>query len=227
MKPWILLDSAPIDGGGEMRLYQHGRDFSIRVGTDELMNSHAHGSEDALASLACARLAPAPDHRVLVGGLGMGFTAAAALRAVGPAGRVTVAELLPAVVAWNRGPLAQVAGNALGDARLQVHQGDVTGLLRSSRSAYDAILLDVDNGPRALSAVTNGWLYSAAGLAAAHRSLRPGGVLAVWSAADDPTFTRRLAQAGFQPEVVSVRGHGTRGAHHVIWVATRIGRSVD
>lgn len=221
MTPWVLLDSAPIPGGGEMRLYRHGRDFSIRVGTDELMNSHAHGSEEALATLACARLAPGPDRRILVGGLGMGFTAAAALREAGPDGRVTVAELLPAIVAWNRSHLAGIGGGALDDPRLSVRTGDVAVLLRSQRAAWDAILLDVDNGPRGLTAGSNRWLYGATGLARAHAALRPGGVLAVWSAAEDPAFTRRLAHAGFAVEVVPVRSHAARGAHHVVWVGVR------
>jgi spermidine synthase len=220
MKPWILLDSAPIPGGGVMTLHSHVRDFAIRVGRDELMNSGAHGSEEALADLAAKRLGMRAGMQVLVGGLGMGFTVAAALRVVPDDGRITVAELVPAVVAWNRGPLAHLAGNPLGDPRVEVHTGDVAALLRSQAAAYDLILLDVDNGPHGLTTGDNHWLYGLAGLAAAHRALRPGGVLAVWSAGPDDAFTRRLGKAGFAAEAVRVAAHGGRGRKHVIWLAT-------
>ena len=219
MKPWELLDTAAIPGGGIMHLYRHGADYSIRVGRDELMNSHAHGSEDALAALASAKLGTRPGRQVLVGGLGMGFTAAAALRDLGADGHLTVAELVPAVVAWNRGALAAVAGNVLGDPRVEVHLGDVTGLLRTARNRFDLILLDVDNGPRGLTSPGNGWLYSASGLAGIRRALRPGGVLAVWSAVADDGFTDRLNQAGFATEVARPHVHGTRGPRHVVWLA--------
>lgn len=219
MKPWELLDSADIPGGGTMHLYRHGDDYSIRVGRDELMNSHAHGSEDALAALASARLGARPRRRVLVGGLGMGFTATAALRDLGADGTLTVAELVPAVVAWNRGPLAAVAGNVLADPRVGVHLGDVAGLLRTATAAFDLILLDVDNGPRGLTSEANGWLYSAAGLRRTHAALRRGGVLGVWSAVDDAGFTGRLRQAGFAVEVARPHAHGTRGPRHVVWLA--------
>ena len=221
MKPWILLASAPIPGGGEMHLWQHVRDFAIRVGRDELMNSGRHGSEDALASLAYARLGARAQRRVLVGGLGMGFTAAAALRDLGADGRVTVAELVPAVVEWNRGPLAQLCGNPLADPRLDVHLGDVADLLRTKTAVYDAILLDVDNGPHGLTTSANHWLYGPAGLTRTFRALRPGGVLGVWSAGPDEAFTRRLGQAGFAVECVRTPAHGARGRKHVIWLGSR------
>lgn len=220
MKPWELIDRADIPGGGTMNLYRYGGGFSIRVGHDELMNSHAHGSEDALAALASARLGVRPGRRVLVGGLGMGFTAAAALRDLGPDGRLTVAELVPAVVAWNRGPLAAVAGAVLDDPRVEVHVGDVAGLLRTATACWDLVLLDVDNGPRGLTSDANGWLYGSAGLARIRAALRPGGVLAVWSASPDEAFTRRLAQAGFQVAVERPFVHGTRGPRHVVWLAS-------
>ncbi len=221
MKPWELLDSAAIPGGGTMHLYRHGADFSIRVGRDELMNSHAHGSEDALAALASARLGARPRRQVLVGGLGMGFTAAAALRDLGPDGRLTVAELVPAVVAWNRGPLAAVAGDVLADPRVGVHLGDVAGLLRTADEAFDLILLDVDNGPRGLTSEANGWLYGSAGLRRIRTALRRGGILGVWSAVDDAGFTARLRQAGFAVEVERPYAHGARGPRHVVWLAKR------
>ena len=220
MKPWELLDSAAIPGGGTMHLYRHGEDFSIRVGRDELMNSHAHGSEDALAALASARLGARTRRQVLVGGLGMGFTAAAALRDLGPDGRLTVAELVPVVVAWNRGLLAAVAGNVLADPRVGVHLGDVAGLLRTASAAYDLILLDVDNGPRGLTSEANGWLYSAAGLRRIRTGLRHGGVLGVWSAVDDAGFSERLRQAGYAVDVARPHAHGARGPRHVVWLAT-------
>ena len=221
MKPWILVASAPIPGGGELHLWQHVRDFAIRVGRDELMNSGTHGSEDALASLAYARLGARPGRRVLVGGLGMGFTVAAALRGLTEDGRITVAELVPAVVEWSRGPLAHLAGDPLADPRVDVHTGDVADLLRARDDAYDAILLDVDNGPHGMTTGANHWLYSRPGLTRARATLRPGGVLAVWSAGPDEAFTRRLGEAGFTSECLRVPAHGARGRKHVIWLATR------
>ena len=221
MIPWIKLASAPIPGGGEMHLYQHGRDLSIRVGRDELMNSRAHASEDALAALALARLGGHAAPTILIGGLGMGFTAAAALRGLGPDGRILIAELVPEVVEWNRGVLAEVAGRVLDDPRVTLHVGDVAVVLRERRSAFDAILLDVDNGPSGLTAEANHWLYGVVGLQRAHAALRPGGVLTVWSAVRDEGFTRRLIQARFTVEIDTVFAHGTRGPRHVIWLATR------
>lgn len=223
MKAWELLDSAAIPGGKTMNLYRTSTGFSIRVGNDELMNSHAHGSEDALAALASARLGVRPRRQVLVGGLGMGFTAAAALRDLGTDGSLTVAELVPAVVAWNRGHLAAVAGDVMGDPRVSVHLGDVAGLLRSAAGRYDLILLDVDNGPHGLTSEANHWLYSAAGLARIRTALRPGGVLGVWSVAPDDGFTRRLQRAGFDATLERPFIHGTRGPRHVVWIATVAG----
>lgn len=220
MKAWELLDSAAIPGGGTMNLYRTSTGFSIRVGGDELMNSHAHGSEDALATLAAARLGARPRRQVLVGGLGMGHTAAAALRELGADGSLTIAELVPAVVAWNRTHLAAVAGNALDDPRVAVHQGDVAGLLRGAVARWDLILLDVDNGPQGLTSPANGWLYGPTGLARIRAALRPGGVLGVWSVADDEGFTARLHRAGFAATVERPFIHGTRGPRHVVWIAT-------
>lgn len=221
MKPWVVLDRAPIPGGGELTLSQRARDFAIRVGRDELMSSMSHGSEDALARLAFAHLGSRPQRQVLIGGLGMGFTLAAALRDAGPADRLTVAELMPAVVAWNHGPLAHLAGNPLSDPRVTVHTGDVAGLLRSAHAVYDLILLDVDNGPSALTTSANHWLYGTTGLASAFAALRPGGVLAVWSAGHEQAFTRRLRRTGFLVDLVEGRAHGDRGARFPIWLAKR------
>jgi spermidine synthase len=227
--PWTLLDTATVPGeGGELRLMQRDTEFSIRLGRSELMNSRMHGSEEALATLACARLA-APRPRLLIGGLGMGFTLRAALDALGPEARVIITELVPAVVAWNRGPLAALTGHSLADARVSIREADVGGVIRAEPLAYDAILLDVDNGPEALSRDGNNQLYDRAGLAAAHAALRPGGVLAVWSAGPDAHFRRRLRDTGFAVEEIGVRARGNRGARHVVWIARRdhSGRNVS
>ena len=211
MTPWILLDSAHVPGdGGELRLYRRGDEFSIKVvGRGELMNSRVHGSEDALAEQTCARLREDITPRLLIGGLGMGFTLAAALRHLGEQAQVVVAELVPAVVAWNRGALGESAGHPLEDPRVSVHQGDVARVMRTAQQAYHAILLDVDNGPEGLTRKQNDWLYGMSGLNAAYAALRPQGVLAVWSAGPDPDFVQRLRKVGFEVEELRVRGHGT------------------
>lgn len=226
MIPWAPLGRAAIPGTQqELCLYRRGDllEFSIQISgyISELMNSRMHASEDALAELSCAVIAGRPAPHVLVGGLGMGFTLAAALKALGPGGVVTVAELVPEVVEWNRGPLGECAAFPLKDPRTRVHVGDVAELLRQGQAVYDAVLLDVDNGPEGMTSRGNDWLYSPAGLAAAQRVLRPGGVLAVWSATPDERFTRRLQQAGFRVEVRGVRARPGKGAHHTIWLAHR------
>ncbi|MDV6373445.1 spermidine synthase [Deinococcus arenicola] len=226
MIPWVPLARAPIPGTDqELCLYRRGEqlEFSIQISgyISELMNSRQHTSEDALAELGCAVIAGRPSPRVLVGGLGMGFTLAAALKALGPNSVVTVAELVPEVVEWNRGPLGACAGFPLKNPRTRVHVGDVADLLRQGQALYDAVLLDVDNGPEGMTHHGNGWLYSPSGLAAAQRILRPGGVLAIWSATPDTRFTRRLQQAGFRVEVKTVRAREGKGARHTIWLAHR------
>ena len=225
MQPWKLLDSAQIPGDGtELRLYARGDEHSITIAgsSGELMGSRMHGSEDALAQLACMRIASRPAPRVLIGGLGLGFTLAAALRHLGADATVTVAELVPAVVHWNRTVLGHHAGHPLRDARVTVHEGDVGLLLKAASQAWDAILLDVDNGPEGLTRHGNNWLYSPAGLKAAFKALRPDGVLAVWSAGPDVAFGERLRQLGFEVEERRVRAHATRkGALHTLWLAGR------
>ena len=219
MIPWTLLASAEIPGnGGEMRLYQRGTEYSIRVGPYELMNSRVHGSEDALASLVCERL-PSRALRVLIGGLGMGFTLAAVLERVSPESEVVVSELVPEVVQWHRGPLASVSGGALDDRRVTIVERDVGEVIRAARDRFDAILLDVDNGPSGLTSPANDRLYTPAGLRSARAALRHGGILAVWSAGPDAAFTRRLREAGFHVEEVRVRGRGEKGARYLIWIA--------
>jgi spermidine synthase len=223
MTPWLLLDSASVPGNGaELRLYRRGDEFSIRIaGRGELMNSRVHGSEDALAEQTCARLADCGSAQLLIGGLGMGFTLAAALRQVGEQARLLVAELVPAVVEWNRGVLGESAGYPLDDARVTVRTGDVARVLQHAQQAYDAILLDVDNGPEGLIRRENDWLYHMDGLSAAYMALRPQGVLAVWSAGPDADFRQRLRKAGFAVDEVRVHAHGAKGARHVIWFARR------
>ena len=223
MIPWVFLESAPVPGkGGELGLYRRGEEFSIRVGNRELMNSRVHGSEEALAELACARIADRIAPRILVGGLGMGYTLAAALRGLKTDGRVTVAELVPAVVVWNRGPLAALAGHPLQDGRVTVQEGDVGQILRGKLQAYDVILLDVDNGPEGLARKENNWLYARPGLEAARTALRPAGVLAVWSAAPHPVFSRRMRRVGFTVEEVRVPARSSgKGRRHTIWLAAR------
>ncbi|MDR3579275.1 MAG: spermidine synthase [Oryzomonas sp.] len=223
MIPWELIDSAQAPGGGELRLYRRGREYSIQVDGNELMNSRVHSSEEALADLACARIADRPFPRILIGGMGMGYTTAAALHRLGANGRVVVAELVPSVVEWNRGPLADLAGYPLDDCRVTVQEKDVAIVLRSEKKAYDAILLDVDNGPEAMTRRGNAWLYGKAGLEAAFAALRPAGVLAVWSAGPDRAFTERLRLAGFGISEVRVpaRGKEQGGRQHTIWLAAR------
>lgn len=221
MVPRVVLGSAVLPGGAELRLIGRGGEFSISLRNNELMNSRHGGSEEALAALACDRLADAPPTCVLIGGLGMGFTLRAALGRLPAACAVIVAELVPEVVAWARGPLAGLFGDSLADPRVRIVEGDVAVPIRTARSRFDAILLDVDNGPDGLSQPANDRLYDAAGLAAARAALRPGGVLAIWSSAPDAAFAARLRRGGFDVAEARVRANGTRGgAHHVIWIAT-------
>ncbi|MBY3250458.1 spermidine synthase [Rhizobium laguerreae] len=223
MLPWIQLDSATIPGeNGELRLKQRGSEFSIMLGANELMNSRLSGSEEALATLSWDRIKTHQKPRILIGGLGMGFTLRAALAVLPEDANVTVAELVPAVIAWARGPMAEVFKGCLDDPRVGIHHGDVGVAIRSGKGAYDAILLDVDNGPDGLTRKSNDRLYDFAGLRAAGDALRPGGVLAVWSSGPDPDFTRRLKGSGFAVDVVNTRANGKRGgAHHVIWLAVK------
>jgi len=222
-QPWRLIDRAQVPNQPEvMELVQRGEEFVLRVGGRDLMSSRMHGSEDALADLACDQVAESREARILIGGLGMGFTLAAALRRLGPNARVVVAEFVPSVVAWNRGVLGALAGFPLDDPRVSIHEGDVAELMRAEVSAWDAILLDVDNGPTGLTQSANDWLYSIQGLGVAFRALRPEGVLGVWSAGADASFSRRMTRAGFDVATKDVRARGSRGGRrHVVWMGTR------
>ena len=224
MIPWVHIDTAKIPGAdGELRLMRRGAEFSIKLGQNELMNSRLSGSEEALATLACRRLEAVKRPHLLIGGLGMGFTLRAALAVLGPGARITVAELVPAVIAWARGPMADMFGRSLDDRRASIRNADVIEVIQSHPSAFDAILLDVDNGPEGLIRKANDALYDIKGLKAIRRSLRPGGVAAVWSSGPDARFSKRLRDAGFDVNEVAVRATAKRsGARHVIWFATRI-----
>lgn len=223
MARFTVIGTADIPGQGKsLTLMQRNDEFSIKIAGigGELMNSRLHGSEDALATLPCELLSECTSPRVLVGGLGMGFTLAAALAALGPDAEVTVAELIPEVVDWNRGPLGAAAGYPLNDPRTRVHVGDVVALIQQSPGAFDAILLDVDNGPEGLTRKENNALYNNTGLLAAQAALKPDGVLAFWSAGQDHAFTERLRRIGFTVEAITVRAiRPGKGARHVIWIA--------
>jgi spermidine synthase len=222
VNPWVLIDTAPLpDGRGDIRLIRRADEFSIMLGTIALMNSRLSGSEEAMAGLSWARINDRPKAHMLIGGLGMGFTLRAALAELPPTVKITVAELMPAVVAWARGPMASIFGECLDDPRVDIQVSDVRRVINSAKASYDAILLDVDNGPDGLTVETNDALYSMAGLKAAKAALRPGGVLAIWASAPDRAFTQRLQRAGFTVEEERVRANGkSRGSRHVIWLAT-------
>lgn len=222
MKPlqWLARTSTP--DGSDMALTLRDTEYVILVGGKPLMSSRMHGSEEALAALACADARLRKHPRVLVGGLGMGFTLRATLDLLPPGATVIVAELVPAVVDWNRTHLAPLAGRPLDDPRVQVEMGDVGALLRRERAAFDAILLDVDNGPESFTTGSNDTLYDNAGVAAAHAALRKGGRLAVWSAWEDRKFEQRLRHYGFTVTVERVRARLKQGGpRHTIFVATR------
>jgi spermidine synthase len=225
MIPWQQIDTTRVPGAEvELRLMRRGTEFSMMLDQNELMNSRLSGSEEALATLTAKKIEAVKRPHVLVGGLGMGFTLRAALAVLGPDARITVAELVPAVIAWARGPMAELFGGSLSDPRAEIREVDVLEMIKSSQSAFDAILLDVDNGPEALIRKANDALYDLGGLQAIRRALRPRGVLAVWSSGPNLAFAKRLGSAGFEVNEVGVRATTKRsGAHHVIWFATKAG----
>jgi spermidine synthase len=217
-----LLGTAQVPGGAELSLYRRGDDFMITLDRNELMSTRMSGSEVALAEMAFERLGKRPGLHFLIGGYGMGFTLRAALAAMDARAQLTVAELVPEIIAWARGPMAEVAAGCLDDPRVRLVQGDVADVIAAGRGTYDAILLDVDNGPDGLVRPANDRIYSEAGLRAAITALRPGGVVAIWSAGADAAFTRRLVRAGLAVDEVVVRARSNgKGPRHVIWFATK------
>jgi spermidine synthase len=218
------LGSAIVPGGVEIRLYKHEQDYSILLPDDELMSTRMRASEDLLAVQSLARIGHCPAPRMLIGGYGMGFTLRAALAAGGPSLEVVVAEIVPEIIDWARGPMAEVTAGCLDDPRVRIHLGDVGAAIVGAGEYFDTILLDVDNGPDGVVRPDNDGLYSAAGLARAYRALRPRGVLSIWSAKNDAGFTRRLKKAGFAVEIVRAKSRpdGT-GARHLIWFARKPG----
>ena len=221
MIPRELIGEAEVPGGPPLRLVRHGNDFIIMLHRNELMSSRMSGSEAALGTMTCQRLAPRADARLLIGGYGMGFTLRALLEAARPDARITVAELVPGIIDWARGPMAAMTGDCLDDPRVAIEIADVAALIAAGQGRYDAILLDVDNGPDGLTREANDGLYTARGLASARAALRPGGILAVWSAGPDAAFTKRLQQAGFAVDEVAIRARENgKGPRHNIWFAT-------
>ena len=224
MTPMELIGTAQVPGGQELRLFRRGRDFMILLDRNELMSSRMSGSEEALAVMSCARLEQRPAPHILIGGYGMGFTLRSALAALGADAQVTVAELVPEIIEWARGPMVDLAAGCLDDPRVRLIEGDVVAVIAEAVATYDAILLDVDNGPDGLTRNGNDRLYSMKGLAAAKAALKPGGILAVWSAAPDKAFAKRLSAAGFSVEEIAVRARSNgKGPRHVIWFATKRG----
>ena len=220
-----LLGAAQVPGGEELKLYAHGRDFMIVMGHNELMSTRMRGSEEALATMTLDRLKGRSAPNLLIGGYGMGFTLRAALARLGPQGRVTVAELMPEIIEWARGPMAEVAAGCLDDRRVRLVVDDVGDAILLAPEPLDAILLDVDKGPDGLVRPENNRLYGKAGLHNARKALAPGGVLAIWSAERDDKFVRRMESVGFTVDEVEVRarydadGKG-KGPRHIIWFAT-------
>jgi len=224
MIPSILLGTANIpNNGGELRLTRRKNDFTIHLkgARGELMSSRVHGSEIALAELGCAHIQGVENTKVLVGGMGMGFTLAAALKATSSNSQVIVAELVAEVIEWNKGPLGECAGRPLDDNRVQIQLGDVAELFKSKQVTYDAVLLDVDNGPEGFTQADNNKLYSIESLQAIRQTLQPGGMLAIWSAWHDPKFTLQLKKTGFKVEAKTVRSHKGKGSRHTIYLARK------
>ncbi len=227
MKEWELIDSTEVPGGQSyMRLMRRGDELVIRVDGRELMSTRMHGSEDALADLAIDALGKQTktptNYRILIGGMGIGFTLAAALKRVSSKSQITVAELVPAVIEWNRGILGESAGHPIDDPRVAIYKGDVADEIRNPQKLWDAILLDVDNGPEGLTKSSNDWLYTWEGLKVAHGALVTNGILAIWSAAPNDAFTRLLNKAGFKSDPIPVRARGNKGGmRHIIWICER------
>jgi spermidine synthase len=220
MTPRELIGTAQVPGGVELKLFRHAGDYIIALEANELMSSRLGGSEAQLAVMTCERLRKGIEPHLLIGGYGMGFTLRAALAVLDKGARITVAELVPQIIEWARGPMAGLTAGCLDDLRVRLVVRDVAVEIAAAPKRYDAILLDVDNGPTGLVRVENDRLYSMRGLAKAKAALRPGGILAIWSAGPDEKFSRRLSDAGFNVEQVTVRARSNgKGPRHVIWFA--------
>lgn len=218
----VVLGQATVPDGVELRLVQYGADFAILLEDNELMSTNANASEEALAVMTCEKLAGLEAPQLLIGGYGMGFTLRAALAMLGDDAGIVVAEIVPEILAWARGPMQEFTSGCLDDPRVHVVDEDVALLIASAQDAYDAILLDVDNGPEGLTRRNNDGLYSVAGLQRAMRALRPGGILAIWSASPEPAFTQRLRDGGYQVTETTVRAEAeNKGLHHLIWFARK------
>ncbi|WBO23238.1 spermidine synthase family protein [Sphingomonas abietis] len=219
--PVELIDTADLPDGGQLRLLRRGEDFSIRFGPEELMGNQVRHSEQALATLTCERLGARPA-RMLIGGLGMGFTLGAALKAISPGSSIVVAELVPKIVEWANGPLAHLFGDNLADPRVTIEMADVHNVIVRETAGFDAILLDVDNGPDGLIHLANERLYCNWGLRAAYAALKPAGILAVWSAYADAAFVGRLEKAGFAVDEITIDAYpGEDNGMHTLWLATK------
>ena len=222
MIPWELLDTASVPGDTEeLTLYRRNDEYSIRLKSCELMNSRVHGSEEALSELTCARLGKRPNVRILIGGLGLGFSVRAALDMLGAASEVVVAELVPKVVEWNRTYLAHLAKSPMNDRRVTVREVNVADIIRAEKESFSAILLDVDNGPEGVTRQANNWLYTLAGLEAANEALLSGGILSVWSSGRNKPFVKRLRKASFDVDEESVYSRGHKGSRHTIFLAQK------
>jgi spermidine synthase len=222
MIPWKLLDTAKVPGSrSELRLFQREDEFSIEVDGEELMNSRVSCSEDGLSELGCARISGRSQPRVLIGGLGMGFTLKAALDRLPEDAEVVIAEIVPEVVKWNRALLGHLARHPLNDARVKLREMDVARVVRDARASFDLMLLDVDNGPEGLTRKANDWLYSSEGLAAARRALRPNGVLGFWSSGPNEEFVHRMEESGYDVEETAIdAAAGAYGISHTIWLGS-------
>lgn len=223
MIPWENIDQAKIPGSPEtITLKKRGKEYSIRTAGTELMNSRQHGSEDALASLAINCIDTASDCRILIGGLGMGYTLASALKNSKPDARIIVSELIPAVVMWNKDHIGHLARMPLNDPRVTIEIQDVADIISRSKAAWNIILLDVDNGPNGLTQKANNRLYTDSGIQKAFDALCPGGVLAIWSCNPDPAFTLRLKRCGFITQLQTVKARKSqKGSNHIIWLAKK------
>jgi spermidine synthase len=231
VKKWTTVDSVTTPDGGVISLHEHDRSYSIRVDGTELMSTRRHASEERLAELGCAHLRQKPGARVLIGGLGFGFTLKAALSTLAADASVVMAEMLATVIVWNQNPALGLAAEALTDPRVTLLQRDVRAVIReyamgSAPRRFDSILLDVDNGPAELTARGNAGIYHLSGLKSAYAAVRPGGCVAYWSAAPDPAFEKLLSRAGFQVEIHRCPAHLNSGGWHTIFVGRRRQRPV-